>query len=208
MSYLRTLEAAFGFAPTTANYFPTFRGIDHPFLDFLNVRVVTSVEEFPPPRTLERIDGGRFGHYRLYRNPDPLPRWFLPSAAETIREEELRRWLLLKDPRRVAVFDGRAASWVGERGEVRLVVLTPGRITLDVPGSGDRLLATSPDAGGLECRAVGDGGGERRLRRRPPSTGTSRVELRFVPPGLVAGFWIGGLSFIAAALPAARRRAA
>ena len=119
MSYLRTLEAAFGFAPTTANYFPAFRGLDHPFLDFLNVRVVTSVEEFPPPRTLERIDGGRFGHYRLYRNPDPLPRWFLPSAAETIRAEEIGRWVSsLKDPRRVAVFDGRAAGWAREEGEV------------------------------------------------------------------------------------------
>ncbi len=196
MPYLRTLEAAFGFAPTTGNYFPAFRGLDHPFLDFLNVRVVTSVEEFQPPRTMERIDRGRFEHYRLYRNPDALPRWFLPSAAEAIVEEDLGRWVSsLKDPRRVAVFDRRAAGWVGEQGEIRLVALSPGRIALDVPGSGDRLLATSllmPEgwsAGPLETVVVNGAFVGVHL---PP--GASRVELRFIPPGLVAGFWIGGLS--------------
>ncbi|HEX5719213.1 MAG TPA: hypothetical protein VF179_23830, partial [Thermoanaerobaculia bacterium] len=209
MSYLRTLEAAFGFAPTTGNYFPAFRGIDHPLLDFLNVRLVTSVEEFQPPRTMERIDGGRFEHYRLYRNPDALPRWFLPSAAEAIREGDVGRWISsLKDPRRVAVFDGRAAGWVGERGqrgEIRLIALTPGRITLDVPGSGDRLLATSlliPEgwsAGPLETVVVN---GAFVGVHVPP--GASRVELRFVPPGLVAGFWIGGLSLVATGLLAAQ----
>ncbi|HVG06149.1 MAG TPA: hypothetical protein VNM67_00425 [Thermoanaerobaculia bacterium] len=204
MPYLRTMEAAFGFAPTTANYFPAFRGLDHPFLDFLNVRVVTSVAEYKPPRTMERIDGGRFEHYRLYRNPDALPRWFLPSAAETIAEEELGRWVSsLTDPRRVAVFDGRAAGWAerGQRGEIRLAALAPGRIALDVPGSGDRLLATSllmPEgwsAGPLETVVVN---GAFVGVHVPP--GASRVELRFVPPGLVAGFWIGGLSLLATSL--------
>lgn len=202
MPYLRTLEAAFGFAPTTGNYFPAFRGIDHPFLDFLNVRAVTSVNAFPPPRTLERIDGGRFGHYRLYRNPDALPRWFLPSAAEVVREGDVGRWVaFLKEPRRVAVSDRRAASWVGERGEVRVVSRSPGRITLEVPGSGDRLLATSlllPEgwrAGPYETVVVN---GAFLGVHVPPRA--SRVELRFIPPGLVAGLAIGGLSLLATAL--------
>lgn len=199
MPYLRTLEAAFGFAPTTANYFPAFRRIDHPFLDFLNVRAVTSVNAYPPPRTLERMDGGRFGHYRLYRNPDALPRWFLPSAAEVVRQGDVGRWVAsMKDPRRVAVSERRAAGWVGARGEVRVVSSSPGRITLEVPGSGDRLLATSlllPEgwrAGRHETVVVN---GAFLGVHVPP--GASRVELRFIPPGLVAGFVIGGLSLLA-----------
>lgn len=199
MPYLRTLEAAFGFAPTTANYFPAFQGIDHPFLDFLNVRAVTSVDAFPPPRTLQRIDGGRFGHYRLYRNPDALPRWFLPSAADVVRQGDVGRWIaFLKDPRRVAVPDRRAVGWVGERGEVRVVSRSPGRITLDVPGSGDRLLATSlllPEgwkAGSYETVVVNGAF----LGVHVPR-GASRVELRFLPPGLVAGLVAGAVSGLA-----------
>lgn len=209
MPYLRTLEAAFGFAPTTANYFPAFRGIDHAFLDFLNVRVVASVSAFPPPRTLERIDAGRFGHYRLYRNPDALPRWFLPSAAEAIREADVGRWVAsLEDPRRVAVFDGRATGWVGEGGEVRAASLSPGRIALDVPGSGDRLLATSllmPEgwrAGPFETLVVN---GAFLGVHVPP--GATRVELRFIPPGLAAGLATGGLSLLATVLLVLLRRA-
>ena len=201
MPYLKTLEAAFRFAPTTANYFPSFRGIDHPFLDFLSVRAVASVAAFPPPRTLERIDGDRFGHFRLYRNPDALPRWFLPSGAEMIREAEVGPWISsLKDPRRVAVFDGRAPSWVGERGEVAVAALSPGRVSLDVPGSGDRLLATSllmPEgwrAGPLETVVVN---GAFLGVHIPP--GASRVELRYRPPGFLAGLLIGGISLLSVA---------
>lgn len=209
MPYLRTLEAAFGFAPTTANYFPAFRGIDHPFLDFLNVRVVASVAAFEPPRTMERIDAGRFEHYRLYRNPDALPRWFLPAAAEAIRQGDAGRWVsALKDPRRVAVFDRRAVGWVGEQGEVRVASLAPGRIALDVPGSGDRLLATSllmPEgwrAGPFETVVVN---GTFLGVHVPP--GASRVELRFIPPGFAAGLAIGGLSLLATVLLVLLRRA-
>ena len=198
MPYLRTLEAAFGFAPTTANYFPAFGGIDHPFLDFLNVRTVTSVAAFPPPRTLERIDGDRFGHFRLYRNPDALPRWFLPSGAEVIREADVERWITsLKDPRRVAVFEDRASGWVGQSGEVTLVSFASGRIALDVPGSGDRLLATSllmPEgwkAGPLETVVVN---GAFLGVHVPP--GVSRVELKYSPPGFLPGLMIGGLSLV------------
>lgn len=151
---------------------------------------------------MERIDGGRFGHYRLYRNPDALPRWFLPSAAQVIRQGDVERWVAaLKDPRRVAVFDRRAAGWVGERGEVRAVSRSPGRIALDVPGSGDRLLATSllmPEgwrAGPLEILVVN---GAFAGVHVPP--GISRVELRFLPPGFAAGLVIGGLSLLATIL--------
>lgn len=189
MSQLQTLEAAFGFAPTTQNYFPTFERVDHPFLDFLNVRALATLDRFPQPRTLERIDGGRFGPFRLYRNPDALPRWFLPSGVDVIRQEEVRSWVAaLKDPRRVAVFDPRARDWVGEEGTVTLVASTPGRVTLEVPGAGDRLVATSlPLPEGWRTSAgetlVVNGGF---LGVRVPA-GVSRIELAWRPPGVTAG---------------------
>jgi hypothetical protein len=202
MPYLRTLEAAFGFAPTTLNYFPSFGGIDHPFLEFLNVRVVASSIGSPPARTLERIDGDRFGPFRVYRNPDALPRWFLPSGAEAIGEKDLARWIVaLKDPRRVAVFDPRAAAWVGETGMVNASFLSPGRVVLEVPGSGDRLVATSlpqPEgwtADGMETLVVNGAF----LGVHVPA-GASRVELRFRPPGFLPGVLLG---FLALAVTAA-----
>lgn len=206
MPQLQTLDAAFGFAPTTHNYFPTFENIDHPFLDFLNVRAVATLDRFPEPRTLERVDGGRFEPFRIYRNPDALPRWFLPSGVDVIREDGVRSWVAsLKDPRRVAVFDPRAREWVGQGGAVTLVASSPGRITLEVPGSGDRLVATSlplpegwrADRGGT---LVVNGGF---LGVRVPA-GVSRIELRYRPPGLTAGL-IAALAALLGLVPLLRR---
>lgn len=214
MDYLTTLEAAFGFAPTTQNYFPQMRGIDHRFLDFLNVRAVASVEALPPPRTLERIDGGRFGPYRLYRNPDALPRWFLPSGAEVIRPRDLRGWIArLTEPRRVAVFDPRAARWPGERGEVLVRQRSRGALTLEVPGVRDRLLATSltlpagwrAASGGRRLEVVVINGAFAGVHVPP---GVSRVELRFSPPGFRSGLLLGAISLagVGALLWASRKR--
>lgn len=206
MPQLQTLEAAFGFAPTTHNYFPTFERVDHPLLDFLNVRTVASLEWFPAPRTLERIDGGRFGPFRLYRNPDALPRWFLPSGVDVIREGDVRSWVAaMKDPRRVAVFDPRAPEWVREGGAVTLAALSPGRVALEVPGRGDRLLATSlplpegwrADAG--ETLVVNGGF----LGVRVPA-GVSRIELRYRPPGFTAGV-LAALAALLGLVPLLRR---
>jgi hypothetical protein len=202
MPYLRTLQAAFGFAPTTLNYFPSFGGIDHPFLDFLNVRVIASSIGSPPARTLERIDGDRFGPFRIYRNPDSLARWFLPAGAEVIGEADLSRWIVsLKDPRRVAVFDPRATAWVGQTGAVKASFFSPGRVVLEVPGSGDRLLATSlpqPEgwrADGLETVVVNGAF----LGVHVPA-GVSQVELRFRPPGFLPGMLLGLAALVATAV--------
>jgi len=107
----------------------------------------------------------------------------------------------------VAVFNRRVLSWVGEGGEVRVASLSPGRIALEVPGSGDRLLATSllmPEgwkAGPFETVVVN---GAFLGVHVPP--GASRVELRFIPPGFVAGLAIGGLSLLATVLLVLLRR--
>ncbi|MES1241482.1 MAG: hypothetical protein ABUT39_07670 [Acidobacteriota bacterium] len=202
MPYLRTLQAAFGFAPTTINYFPIFGGIDHPFLDFLNVRVIASSVGWPPAKTLERIDGGRFSLFTVYRNPDALPRWFLPSGVDVISEADVARWIVsLKDPRRVAVFNPRAAAWTGQTGPVSVSFLSPGRVVLDVPGSGDRLLATSlnqPEgwtAAGMETLVVNGAF----LGVHVPA-GASKVELRFRPPGFLPGVLLGLAAFLATAV--------
>jgi hypothetical protein len=209
MPYLRTLQAAFGFAPTTLNYFPSFGGIDHPFLDFLNVRVIASSIGSPPAKTLERIDGDRFPLYRVYRNPDALPRWFLPAGADVIGEADVARWIVaLRDPRRVAVFNPRAAAWVGPSrspGSVTASFLSPGRIVLEVPGAGDRLLATSlnqPE--GWKATSEGDQPMETLIVNGAflgihVPAGASRVELRFRPPGFLPGVLLGLLALAATA---------
>ncbi len=212
--YLRPLAAAFGFAPSTVDYFPAFSGLDHPLLDFLGVRVVASAAGSAPPATLERIDGGRFGPYRLYRNPDALPRHFVPASAEAIGGEledgELEDFLArLRDPRHVAVDDPRAVAWAAHGGsEVKAAVTDrAGWASLEISGDGDRLLATSlrhPEGwrtGGLDTETVN---GAFLGVHVPP--GVTRVELRYRPPGLAAGLLLAALAAAATAWLASSRR--
>lgn len=196
MPYVRVLSAAFDFKLSTTDYFSRFGNIDHPFLDFLNVRVIASSVAARPSRTLERIDGERFGSAWIYRNTGALPRFFLPKGAELIAEEKIESYIAeLEDPWRVAVFDPRAKAWVGESGSVKATVLWPGRIDLEVPGAGDRLLATSllqPEGwrtGGLEKVTINGA-----FLGVHVLAGTAHVELRFRPPGFIAGIWLGVLA--------------
>jgi hypothetical protein len=198
--YLRVLEAAFGFHPTMNEYFSPLRSIDHPLLDFLGVRIVLSSPALPPSRTLAGIDGGRFTPLTLLRNPDPLPRWFFPRAVDLIAPGQIERWIAgLQDARRVALFRSEAGAWHpagGESPAPRPVVARPGHVVLEIPPGGERLLATSIVwSKGWSARAP-EGSGGRRLAVlkvngafvgvRIPG-GVSRVELRFLPPGLIAG---------------------
>lgn len=210
MTQLATLDAAFGFAPSLQNYFPAFGNVDHPFLDFLNARVVASTIGYAPPRTLERIDGERYGPYRLYRNPGALPRWFLPTGVDVIGEGEVRAWVArLADPRRVAVFDERARGWVGgEGGAVTALAMSRGRLELAVPGAGDRLLATSLLEPGWRGEAAG-----RRLETLTVNgaflglgvpAGVDRIALLYRPPGFRAGVAVGLVALAAVIAGVAR----
>lgn len=193
VAYLRTLEAAFGFAPSMRNYFPTFGNLDHPFLDFLNVRVVAAPFDSPPPATLERVDDGRFGYHRIYRNPDALPRYFVAEGADPVAPEGIAAYIAaMGNPRRVAVPGAREAAFVGSGAVVAASSPRPGRVRLELDGRGDRLLATSlrqPEG----WRATGDGRALETLLvdgaflgvHVPP--GVRRVELRFRPRGFGAG---------------------
>lgn len=213
MPYLRVLDAAFAFAPTQRNYFPPLRNLDHPLLDFLNVRAVAGSLKVPPPRTLERIDGRRFGLYHLYRNPQALPRWFLADGVTPIERRDLRRWLeAMTDPRRVAVFaDAVPAGWQPTvHGDVAPAAATPGRLHFTLPAAGEKLLVVSyPAAPGW--RAQGTHGA---LALVPVNgaflgvvvpDGESLVRLAFRPPGVVAGAGLCLFAAIAVATLARRR---
>jgi hypothetical protein len=220
MSHLRVLDAAFGFAPTRQHYFPPLGNLDHPLLDFLAVRAVAGSLEVPPPETLERIDGGRFGLYHLYRNPDALPRWFLAERMTVIDRRDLRRWLAaMSDPREVAVFgDELPRGWrPDEHGAVRAISTSPGRLRFTVPAAGEKLLVTSiPAARGWRARS-----GERGLDLVTVDgafvgvvvpSGVSRVALTFRPPGLRLGALLcllaAGVTAALAAPARSRRRGA
>jgi hypothetical protein len=194
---LEVLGAGLGFHPTMHDYFGRVRNLDHPLLDFLGVRIVLGSPAVPLPRTLERIDGDRFPPYTLYRNPEALPRWFFPRAVEEIGRGEIMGWIAgMKDPRRVAVFRDEAGSWqpMSEPGQVppRVVSSSPGRVVLEMPAGGEKLLASSvawsrgwsarSDGRDLQTLVVNGAF----LGVRAPA-GASRVELRFLPPGLKAG---------------------
>jgi hypothetical protein len=203
---LQTLDAAFGFHPTMNDYFAPLGNLDHPLLDFLGVRIVLGSPALPPSRTLERIDGGRFAPYTLLRNPDPLPRWFVPGAVEAIGREEVAGWIAtMREAGRVAVFRDEIGSWRPETSTVltpELVASSPGRVVLEVPGGGERLLASSlawslgwsAQAGDREVKTLTVNGAL--LGVRVPA-GVSRIELRFLPPGFVAGCLAFGVSALA-----------
>ena len=216
MSQLRVLDAAFGFAPTQLRYFPRFDNVDHPLLDFLNVRVVMGSVGLDPPTTLERIDAGRYGLYQVYRNPDALPRWFLTDRARVVERGALRAWIeRLADPREVAL-PPEVGGWrptPGATGGLRVRAPAPGRLVFAVPPAGEKLLATSlPAAPGWRARSAG---GAARLLTIDGAfvglaipAGVSRVELAFVPAGFVPGLAASAVAVLAVAalLLAPRRR--
>jgi hypothetical protein len=205
--YLRVLDAAFGFHPTMNRYFAPFGNVDHPLLDFLGVRVVLGSPAVPASRTLERIDGGRFAPYTLLRNPDPLPRWFLPASVEAVGRGDVAGWIAgMRTADRVAVLREEIGAWrpaaAGRLLTPKVVASSPGRMLLEVPGHGERLLASSlPRCRGWSARA----GGRKAetltvngafLGVRVPA-GVARVELRFLPPGFVAGCLMFGVALAA-----------
>lgn len=225
--YAGVLRNAFGFAPSR-RYFGSFGNLDHPLLDFLAVEAVVSYSTRPGapgyrrlPRTLDRFDAGEFGTFRLLRNPDPLPRAFVPTGVDVLRPDQLEEWIRrLDDPRRVALTVQDAGGWRPDprrwRAEtVRVLEWRRRRVRLAVDARGEVLLATSlPGPRGWRARA----GAGRDLETmavngaflgvRVPA-GAAEVELAYRPRGFVAGSLLAGLAGLALAgilAPAWRRR--
>jgi hypothetical protein len=165
----------------------------------------------PPSPTLKRIDDGSFPPFTILRNPEALPRWFFPRAVDTLARRDAERWITgMTDARRVAIFREEAGDWrpaaapAGDSPRPRPVLTVPGHIVLDVPAGGERLLATSivwsrgwsARAGGRPAPVLKVDGAFVGVRL---PAGPTRLELRFLPPGLLAGclaFALSGLTLL------------
>ncbi|MEM7048292.1 MAG: hypothetical protein AAF604_01475 [Acidobacteriota bacterium] len=218
---LAVLEAAFGFSPSTEEYFAPFSNLDHPLLDFLGVRGALLSLGVPRPDGLRQFDDGRFYPFFVFSNPEALPEAFFPAAVEVLPRQDLPAWVRdLERADRVALLQREAGGWQptpGPRPVVEVVEERRGYRRLQwSPGAEDRLLATSlrgPD--GWRARTS-----EGRLLdtltvngaflglRIPPGVGA--VELHYRPSGIGVGGAFTGLAALLlgalAAGPGRRRR--
>ncbi|MCZ7652479.1 MAG: YfhO family protein [Thermoanaerobaculia bacterium] len=214
---VEVLAAAFGFSPSTQRYFSPLGNLGHPLLDFLNVRAAVTNQFLPPLDGWTRVDRGEAlpQLYELQRNPEALPRWFLPTAVESVPRAGIGAWIAgLDDGRRVALLAGETrgrgfAPRPGEPGGVTAEHARPGRLRLAVGGGGERLLATSiPGPAGWRAEAAG-----RRLETLTVNgaflgvvvpAGVRAVELAFRPPGLLPGTALGAAAALVLAALGAR----
>jgi hypothetical protein len=204
--YLGVLRAAFGFSPTTAEYFSPLRRIDHPFRRFLGVRTIISNIYLPVPRGAGPLPAVEGSATRLYQDAEALPRVFTASGVDTIARADLESWIeAMRDPRRVAVFADELGDWPlpAKLQEVPVEIVRMDRGTMEwrLPPQGAKLVATSiPGPRGWNARS-----GSRPLRTLtvdgaflavlvPGRIG--RVELDYRPPGLDAGLVAGLLAVL------------
>ncbi len=203
--YLRVLDAALGFRPEGRRYKGALTDPDSPLLRFLGVSVLISSRQAPKPRRWARLDHNEFAPMRLFEDPDPLPRWFLPTGAAVVPPGEPWEAVAdLDDPRQVVLTADEIPGWRSparpwDPGTVRWTG-GRGRLRLEFPADGWKLIASSiPYSEGWRAEARG-----RRLRTVPVNAaflgvvagpGTAAAEVRFEPPGFRAG-----LALCAAAL--------
>jgi hypothetical protein len=214
--YLTVLRTAFGFSPTTVEYYSPVRWVNHPLRRYLGVKLLVSNLYLPPPPGAQPLPAEPGSATRLYRDSEALPRIFTAIAADQIPRKEIEPWLeAMTDPRRVAVYREEIGDWsLPPRlrvGEVRLDRFERGEIELWVPPLGAKLLATSiPGPDGWSARSGGKA--LRMLTINGAFLGVvvpqrvSSVTLTYRPPGLRAGLAIallslGGLLLVAWAPP-------
>ncbi len=216
-AYIEVLRAAFGFSPSTVEYFSPLRRLDHPLRRFLGVRTIVSNVYLPPPAGAEPLAVSPETAWRLYLDAEALPRIFAARAVDTLVRDGVAEWVAaMSDPRRVAVL----AEELGDRPlpprlvetPVDIERLEPGSIAVRLAPQGVKLLATSiPGPRGWSARS-----GERPLRTLTVDGAflgvvvpgrLERVELRYRPPGLRAGLvaaLLAGLGLLAVALAPVR----
>jgi len=221
-AYVAVLADAFGFAPTMARYFAPFDHLDHPLLDFLNVRAVVGSVSMPPSRHLILRSGRRFAPFFLYENPGALPRWFVPGSAVVIGRGGIDRFIeSLADPARVALFADEVrgfqpAGLTGRPRPLAVLATSPGSTVLALPPGIDLVATSIPALAGWRARVDGKPAATLTVDgaflgiRVPP--GAARLTLVYRPPGLAAGAAAALASAVAAAallaVSARRRRRA
>ncbi len=217
-AYARLLGEVFGFH-RGHEYFSSFDVVDHPLLDFLNVKVVAMARGAEIPQGLQRGRLPGAGAIRLSRNPGALRRFFIAPAATVVPAAEVSDAVVgLADPRTVVIAEEDVGEWRPPPTRwmpraVRVEQNIQGDIGLRLPIRGEKLVATSltyPEG----WVATSDGRPLKTLKINGAFLGVvvpsqlESVRLRYVPPGLGLGIVLCVLSAIVLVVPAvvARRR--
>lgn len=195
--YLGVLDAAFGFSPTTLEYFSPLRQLGHPLRRFLGVRIIVSNQYLEPPPAATLLAEPPDKSVRLYRDEKALPRVFATASVDTIQRQDIDGWIAnMTQPRRVAVFAEELGDWPLPPSflepKVEIERLEAGAITVRLPPEGAKLLATSiPGPRGWRAWS-----GERPLRTLTVNGAflgvvvprrLETIQMRYRPPGLVVG---------------------
>lgn len=183
---------------------------NHPLYQLLGVRYLAAPRRLPRARPLRVVY--QDDTVRIFERPDPLPRLFLPAAAEVPAVTPWPEWVASNPDfaarALVQPSPGRPASWSAARpgdSEVEVVSLRPARVTATARLAEDRLLASS---------VYQDGGWHVLLDGRPRQTVIAngpfvaawlpaegrRLELIYRPPGFVLGLLLAALACTAAAV--------
>jgi hypothetical protein len=210
VDYLRVLDACLGFRPESVRYKGAVKRPDHPILSFLGVAVLIAGDRTPQPARWKRLDQGQLAPLRLYENPTPLPRWFLPIGADVVpAAARLAAVAAIAEPRRVVLSAEDVRGWQPSVRPWRPFLLhatgEPGRVHLEFPGDAKKVVASSlPFSSGWRATAGG----------RPMSTiriddaflglvaepGITSADVRFEPPGLRLGLALSALALLLAGL--------
>ncbi len=208
-SYANLLREVFGYEQRAGPNKNRFRGIQHPLLDFLNVRAVVWVRNRgnPRPKGLRKMATYADGSVVLFRNPGALRRFFLPPEVTVVPSSKVVGAVAeMTDARRVVLRAEEVGEWRPPSRRwaprvVRVESLVPGRIVLRVAQAHEKLLATSlPVPEGW--RAVANGRALRAVTVNDAffgvvvPEGVSLVRLEFSPPGLRLGVMIFLVSLV------------